>query len=169
MTCAATSHRQNHPPAFRRVTHRTRPNSHPIVKIATTTNPTASWIPVTAGESYGSGRSSGLLGGRIGRAVPARAGARGHVLVQPPGQVQALEGELEGRRRYAGRLLLDAESAEQLGQPRQLAELRQEVGGGKQVGGLGLEPLGEPRQDRLEVEPRQPAPEDLKLGSLERA
>src|SRR5262245_18218719 len=102
ITCAATSHRQNHSPAFRRETHRTRPHSHPIVKMPRTTNPTTSWIPVTAGESYGSGRSPGLLGGRIGRALAARAGARLRVLVQAARQVEALEGELDRGGGHAG-------------------------------------------------------------------
>ena len=75
--------------------------------------------------------------------------------------MQALQGELERRRRDAGRLFLDPEAAEQLRQPRQLAELPEEVGRGEQVRGLRLEPLREPRQDRLEVEAGQAAPEDL--------
>ena len=37
--CATTSHRQNQLPASRREIHRTRPKSHPIAKIPTTTYP----------------------------------------------------------------------------------------------------------------------------------
>ena len=54
-------------------------------------------------------------------------------------------------------------------QARKLAELRQEFCRGQQVRRLRLEPLREPRQDRLEVEPREPAPEHLELGGLEGA
>src|SRR5262245_36161120 len=165
-TWAMTSHRQNHSPALRRPIHRTRPSSHPIVKIPTTMYPTTSWTPVTAGASYGAGRDPGRLGGRVGRAVPARARARGRVLVQPAGQVQALERELERGRGDARRLLLHPEAAEELGKPGQLAELREQAGGGEQVRGLGLEALREPRQDRLEVEPGEAEEEHLAVGRL---
>ena len=87
------------------------------------------------GEDADHGEPDDLWTSGIGAGVygsPATLVARAPsalVLVQPPGQVQALQGELERARRDARALLLDAQPLEQLREPGQVAELREELGG----------------------------------------
>src|SRR5688572_30774060 len=59
---------------------------------------------------------------RIRRAVPELPGPLPGVLVEPPGQVEALQGELDGRGRRPGALLLDPQPSQEPGQARQLTE-----------------------------------------------
>src|SRR5215212_1613238 len=87
--------------------------------------------------------------GALDSLVP-RTGA-GAILVQSPGQMQTLEGELERGCGHTGALLLDTESFEKLGEAGEIAELREDVRPPREVGRLRGEASGETRQDRLEV------------------
>jgi hypothetical protein len=75
--------------------------------------------------------------------------------------MQPLQAELERAGSHPWALLLHAQSAQQLAQPRHVTELGQEFPGRHEVRRFGGHAIVEPTQDGREIEPRQPAPEHL--------
>src|SRR5262245_36713446 len=124
MPCRTPRSRQNHWFGSRRNGHQARPPhtktaSHP----PTITNPTKACISHTVVVHGNDASMAPKTSSSSSGAVADGAEPPHRVLVEPPGEVQPLQRELERGRRHAGTLLLDAEPTEQLPEPGRLPEL----------------------------------------------